>query len=87
MEGVFVESSTQTAEVVMLADTVELEVLAVEPEAGLGIETEAAEARSGLIGVDDLATLYHLGKHRVDIGLLARPEQGVIDSDGRFSTL
>ena len=55
----------------MLADTVELEVLAIEPEASFGVETEAAEACGGRVGVDDLAGLKDLGKDCLDIGLLA----------------
>ena len=55
VQGILAQRSSQTPEVVMFANAVEFEVLTVKPEAGLGIELEIAETRSGLHLVDHLA--------------------------------
>ena len=82
MQGILIEGSAQAAEVVMLADAVQLEVLAIEPEAGLRIELEIAEARRGLHLVDHLATGNQLRTHRIDIRILAAPFAGLPDVGG-----
>ena len=43
MEGIFVKCGTQATEVVVLADAIEFEVLAVKPKASLGVEFKIAE--------------------------------------------
>ena len=41
MQGILVEGSSKTSEVMMLTDTIELEVLAIKPEARLCIKLES----------------------------------------------
>ena len=77
MQRILIERSAQTSEVVMLTDTIQLEVLAIEPETSLGIELEIAEARSGLHLVHHLATGNQLCTHRIDIRILAAPFAGL----------
>ena len=86
VQGVFVEGRSQTAEVVVLADTVDLEVLAIEPKTCLRVETERAETCGGLVGIDEFATLPHLCKHRIDVGLLTGPKKRVINGHTRFQS-
>ena len=73
VQGVLIQCSTQTAEVVMLADTIQLEVLAVEPEARLGIKAEIAETGRRLHLIDHLAASNQLGTYGIDVRILTRP--------------
>ena len=73
MQGILVQRGTQTAKVVMLADTIELEVLAVEPEARLRIEPEITEARGGLYLVHYFAASNQLRAYLIYIGVFAGP--------------
>ena len=43
MEGIFVKCGAQATEVVVLADAIEFEVLAVKPKTSLGVEFKIAE--------------------------------------------
>ena len=87
VQGVFVEGRSQTAEVVVLADTVDLEVLAIEPETCLRVETERAETCGGLVAINDLAVLPYFGDDLIDMRLLARPWQGLAHRDARRQAL
>ena len=73
VQGVLAQGGTEAAEVVVLADAVQLHVLAVEPEARRSIEAEIAEARRGLYLVNDLAVANQLGTYLINIWVLARP--------------
>ena len=73
VQGVLIECSTQTTEVVVLADTVELEVLAVEPEARLGIEPKVAEACGCLHLINHLSTYQQLRAYLIYIRIFTRP--------------
>jgi hypothetical protein len=73
MQGILIEGCTQTTKVVVLTDTIELEVLAIQPEACLGIELKVAETCGGLDFVNDLAGYYKLRSHLVDVGGFERP--------------
>ena len=84
VQGILVECSTQTAEVVMLTHAVQLEVLAVQPEARLGIKLKVAEATSGLVGVHHLAPNGHLRQYLIHIRLLTRPEHRLGYGDCRL---
>ena len=48
MQGILIKGSTQTTEVMMLADTVELEILAIMPDAYISIALEITDASGGL---------------------------------------
>ncbi len=61
LQGADVDGGAQRAEVVMIADAIELEMLAVDEEAGVGVILEGADAERGFIGVDDLAVLRDRG--------------------------
>ena len=87
MQGILVEGSSKTSEVMMLTDTIELEVLAIKPEASLCIKLEIAESCSGLIGVYHLATNRHFRVYLIYIGCLTTPEHRLADRDGRLCTL
>ena len=84
VQSVLVEGSAQTAEIMMLADTVQFEVLTVEPEARLCIELETAETRCGLVGIHYLTCNLHHRTHLIDVGRLTAPEHGLADSDARL---
>ena len=57
MKGILIKGSPQATEVVVLTDTIQLEVLAIEPEARLRIKPECTEACGGLVGI------HHLTAH------------------------
>jgi len=67
MESILVEGCTQATKVVVLADTIEFDVLAIQPEACLGVELEIAEACGGFYFIDDFAFDDQLGADSVDI--------------------
>ena len=73
MQGILVQGSTQTTKVMMLAYTIDLEVLTIEPETRLGIELKIAEARSGLVGIHHLTPTLHFCTYLIYIGGLTRP--------------
>ena len=76
-ERVIVEGRTQTAEVMMVADTVELHVLAVEPETRLGVEAERSEGCRRAYGIYGLTGDDDLGEQRVDIWCVGTPQAWV----------
>ena len=86
MQGILVEGSPQTTEVMMLAHAVELEVFTVEPKACLRVEAEITKARRGLIDIYHLSSHFHLRTHLVCIRGIARPEQGAGNCYGRPQT-
>ena len=86
MQGVLIEGCAQAAEIVMLADAVQFEILTVEPESSLRIELETAEACRGLVGIHHLATLFHYGTYLINIRGLTTPEHGLADGDTRFQS-
>ena len=82
MQGVLIQGSAQTSEVVMLADTIQFEVLAIEPETRLGIELEITKTRGGLHFVHHLATSNQLRTYLIYIRILAAPFVGLLDIGG-----
>ena len=68
---------TQGALVLVHADALDLDVLAVEREARVGIVVEPAVAIGSVIGVHGLAVHLYLGSHRIEVGGLGGPEAGV----------
>ena len=74
VQGVLVKGSPQTAEVMVLADPVQLHVLAVEPETRLGIETEVAESRRRPHLIHHPAAYQQLRAYLIYIGVGRRPE-------------
>ena len=84
MEGIFVEGGTQAAKVVMLADAIEFEVLAIEPKARLGIEAEGAEACRSLVSINHLTTHFHLRAYLIYMWCLTRPKHRLGDGNGGF---
>ena len=68
----------------MLADAIELEVLAIEPEARLGIKTEVAETSHRLYLIDHLTANKQLGTYGIDVRVLTRPFSGFLYI-GRFA--
>ena len=57
----------------MLADAIQFEVLAIEPEARLGIEAEVTETRGGLHFVNHLTADHQLRAYLIHIWVLTRP--------------
>ena len=73
VHSVLIERGSETAEVVVLTDTIQLEVLAVEPEARLRIELEVAEASGGLVSVNYYVIDHHFRAYLIYIRSLTRP--------------
>ena len=73
VEGIFIEGSAKASKVVVLADTVELEVAPIEPEACLGIKAERAETCCRRNGINYLASHQDFRQHIVYIWLFTRP--------------
>ena len=73
VQGILVKSGSQTSEVVMFADTIQFHVLAVEPEARLGIKPEIAESRRGCHLVDYTTIFKYARTNLIYIGALWRP--------------
>ena len=82
LQGAVVERRAERAEIVVIADAVEFEMLAVDEEAGVGVEFERADAEWRFVGVDGFAVLRDGGDGDIAIGrLLGRdaPEFGIED--------
>ena len=73
VEGIFIQCCTQATKVVVLANTIKFEVLAIEPEARLGIELKVAEACGGLYFIDHLTCYEQLRAYLIYIGVFAAP--------------
>ena len=73
MQGILAECSTQATEVVVFAYAIDLEVLAIEPEACLSVEAEIAETSGGFDFVDNLAPRNQLRAYLIYIRRLAAP--------------
>ena len=82
MKGILVKGCTEATEVMVLADSVELEVLAIEPKAGLGVELKVAEASGRLYFIHHLATSNQLRAYLIYIWVLTRPLAGLLDACG-----
>ena len=74
VQSVFIECSPETTEVMMVTDTIQLHVLAIEPEAGLGIETIVTEARRRRHLVNSLVVHNDLTLDGVNIRRRRRPQ-------------
>ena len=79
LQGADIDGGAQGAEIVVVADAVEFEVLAVDEEAGVGVVLDGADAEGGFVGIDDGAVLGDGGDGDVTIGRLGAPELGVGD--------
>ena len=62
--------------VLVIAGALELDGLAVQQEALLGIERDGANAERRFVAIDDCAADAHLGDELVEIALFERPECG-----------
>ena len=73
VHSVLVDCSTQAAEIVMFTDSVQLKILAIEPEACLCIKLKITEARRRPYLIDNLSTNQHLRANLIYIRILYRP--------------
>ena len=80
VDGIIVGSGAQGTLVMVHADAVELDSLAVEVEAG-GLPLGPAEAEGILAGVDDHAVHQDLRTGGVQVGIVQRPQGGIRDLD------
>lgn len=81
VQGIRVECRTKAAKVMVQTHTIDLHVLAIEPEAGLGIETERTHTGNGLIAVHHLVAHKHFGHQTVDMRVSYRPQMGTAQRD------
>ena len=70
VQGILINSCTQTAEVMMFTYTVDFHILAVEPKTRFGIEAEIAEGRRCPYLVDNGAIDHHLRQYLIGIWAL-----------------
>ena len=82
MKGILVKGSAETTEVMVLTYSVELEVLTIEPEAGLGVELKVAEASGSLYFIHHLAASNQLRAYLIYIWVLTRPLAGLLNACG-----
>ena len=73
VQGILMYGSTQTTQVVVLADTIQLHILAIEPETGLRIEAEIAERRRGDYLVNHITFTKYARANLINIWGLRRP--------------
>ena len=74
VHGILIESSTESTEVVMLTDSIQLEVLAIEPEACLSIEMEFTESGGCINLVNGLSVNNEFSLYIIYVRCLDRPE-------------
>ncbi len=82
LEGAEVGGGAEGAEVVVIADALDLDAFAVEEEAVVGGEYEGADAEGGGIGVDDFAVHGEIGDDGVEVGGIGGPALWVGDGEG-----
>ena len=70
----------------VLADTVQLDILPVEPEAGLSIKAEVAESGIGPHLVHHTPLGYDLSAHPIYIWMFRRPQTRVLDFRTHIAT-
>ena len=75
------DGSTHAGMVLMEVDALQLQRLAVEEEASLGIEGNGADACGGQIDIDHLAVLTDGCLHLIKIGISGTPETGLADGE------
>ena len=73
VEGILMQSSAQASKVVMLAHTIQLEVLTIQPKACLGIKLEITETCGGFHFIDYLTSHQQLCAHLIYIRVVATP--------------
>ena len=69
------------AAVVMQANAFEFEIAAIQPEAGVGLELEMADAEAERVGVQEAGSGLDINPAVVRIPLVEVPEQGVGNAD------
>ena len=79
-KSIYVDGRPQRAEVVMVADTLELAPLPIEEEAFISLELDAAYAEERFIGILTSAVHIKGGDGRIAMGRLRRPESRFFDS-------
>ena len=87
VQGVLMQGRSQAAQVVVLADAVQLAALAVEPEARRRVETEVAETGGRHDLVDHPAANFHLRANLIYMRGLARPQHRLGNGDDRLQSL
>ena len=68
----------------MLTDAIEFKVLAIEPEARLGIKLKIAESSGGLYLINHLTTNHQLRAYLIYIRIFTAPFMGFLDA-GRLA--
>ncbi len=69
-----VDRRAQTAEVMVVADAVDLNRLPIQQKSLVRIEDEGTDADRGSVNIHNLAPADHLGDDLVQIGIVDRPE-------------
>ena len=82
VEGIFVDSGTQTSKVVMLANAIQFKVLSIEPEACRRVKLKVTETRSCHNFIDDFAVNDQLRTYFIYIRILTRPLSGLLNARG-----
>ena len=78
MHRILIHRCTQTAEVVVLADTIELDVLAIQEETLPGIKLHISETCGGSSGIHHLAVHHQLALHDIEIALPDVPKLRIL---------
>ncbi len=74
LEGPHVDRRAQGAQVVMIADAVELEMLAVDQQPLVGVVLHGTHAEGGLVGIDHVAVLHERGHGHIAMGRIGAPQ-------------
>ena len=78
VQCILIQCCSEAAEVMVLADSVELDILAIEPETRLGVEAEIAESGIRPHHIHLFIVYEHLCPHLIYIRVLGRPEMGAL---------
>ena len=88
MHRIFIDSSTQATEIMMLTDTIYLEILAIEEETLLCIKLHITETGSCRSNIHYLPIYYQLALDSIEISLSDVPEMRILHLEFLFlSTL
>ena len=74
VHGILVDDGTQAAEIVVLADTVQFHIPAIEPEASRSVKPKVTEGGSRPHLIDDLTSRQHLRAYLICIRGIGRPQ-------------
>ena len=84
MHRIFINGSTQATEIMMLTDTINLEILAIEEEALLCIKLHITETGSCRSNIHYLPIYYQLALDSIEISLSNVPEMRIIHFEFLF---